>query len=225
MLATMKLHSYFRSSAAYRVRIALHLKGLPFDYLPVNLLRAEQQAAAYASHVGDALVPALEIEGGHWLTQSLAIIEYLDETYPEVALLPPNALDRARVRALAQMVACEIHPLNNLRVLKYLVHELKLTEEAKLNWYQHWAGAGLAAVERQLALLAQERRAAGLAESVYCWGDTPGLADCCLVPQVYNAQRFALPLDGLPRIAAIVERCQALPAFALAHPSACPDSQ
>lgn len=220
----MKLHSYFRSSAAYRVRIALQLKGLSFDYVPVNLLRGEQRAAGYASHLGDGLVPALETGDGHWLTQSMAIIEYLDETHPAPALLPATPLGRAQVRALAQMVACEIHPLNNLRVLKYLVHELKVSEDAKLAWYRHWAGSGLAAVERQLGLLAEERRAAGLAESLYCWGDTPGLADCCLVPQVYNAQRFEMSLDTLPRIQAIVERCRALPAFALAHPDACPDA-
>ena len=225
MLDGMKLHSYFRSSAAYRVRIALQLKGLPFDYVPVHLLRGDHRAAPYAERVGDALVPALELDEGPLLTQSMAIIEYLDETQPAIALLPADALGRAHVRALAQMIACEIHPLNNLRVLKYLVRELEVSEEAKTQWYHHWAGTGLAAVERQLGLLADERRAAGLADSLYCWGDTPGLADCCLLPQVFNARRFGLTLDALPRIAAIVARCEALPAFALAHPDACPDHQ
>lgn len=221
----MKLHSYFRSSAAYRVRIALHLKGLPFDYVPVHLLRGDHRAAEYADRVGDALVPALELDEGQLLTQSMAIIEYLEETQPVVPLLPRDPLGRAHVRALAQMVACEIHPLNNLRVLKYLVRTLDVSEEQKTTWYRHWAGSGLAAIERQLGLLAEERRAAGLAESVYCWGDTPGLADCCLIPQVFNAQRFGLTLEELPRIAAIVERCNALPAFQLSHPDACPDHQ
>jgi maleylacetoacetate isomerase/maleylpyruvate isomerase len=221
----MKLHSYFRSSAAYRVRIALHLKGLSFDYLPVHLLRGDHRAAEYADRVGDALVPALELDEGQLLTQSMAIIEYLDETQPAVALLPADPLGRAHVRALAQMVACEIHPLNNLRVLKYLVRTLEVSEEEKTAWYRHWAGSGLAAVERQLGLLAQERRAAGLADSRFCWGDMPGLADCCLIPQVFNAQRFGLTLDELPRIAAIAGRCLALPAFQLSHPDACPDHQ
>ena len=224
MLIGMKLHSYFRSSAAYRVRIALHLKGLSFDYVPVHLLRGDHRQAAYAGHMGDALVPALETGEGHWLSQSMAIIEYLDESHPQVPLLPPDPLGRAHARALAQMVACEIHPLNNLRVLKYLVRTLQVTDDAKTQWVRHWLGSGLAAIERQLALLADERRAAGLAPSLYCWGDTPGLADCCLIPQVYNAQRFDLTLQELPRIAAIVERCLALPAFALAHPDVCPDT-
>ena len=135
----MKLHSYFRSSAAYRVRIALHLKGLSFDYVPVHLLRGDHRAAEYADRVGDALVPALELDAGQLLTQSMAIIEYLEETQPAVALLPADPLGRAHVRALAQMVACEIHPLNNLRVLKYLVRTLEVSEEEKTAWYRHWA--------------------------------------------------------------------------------------
>ncbi|MET1115000.1 MAG: maleylacetoacetate isomerase [Comamonas sp.] len=221
----MKLHSYFRSSAAYRVRIALHLLGLPFDYVPVHLLRGEQRDPGYVARIGDGLVPALELDDGTMLAQSMAIIEYLEETHPGAALLPVDALGRAHVRGLAQMIACEIHPLNNLRVLKYLVGELQVSDEAKTTWYRHWAGTGLEALERRLGLLADERRAAGQPESVYCWGAAPGLADCCLIPQVFNARRFGLTLDALPRIAAIVERCEALPAFALAHPDACPDHQ
>ena len=221
----MKLHTYFRSSASYRVRIALQIKGLDYESVPVHLLRGDHRAPAYAQHVGDALVPALETEDGHWLTQSMAIIEYLDETHAEIPLLPRDALGRAHVRALAQMVACEIHPLNNLRVLKYLVRNLGVSDEAKSAWYVHWVRSGLEAFERQLDLLAAEREAAGLAPSLFCWGDTPTLADCCLVPQIFNGRRFNVSLDGLPRLAAIVDRCEALPAFQRAHPSACPDAE
>lgn len=221
----MKLHTYFRSSASYRVRIALQLKGLSYDSVPVHLVRGEQKAVAYASHVGDALVPALVTDEGHWLTQSMAIIEYLDETHAETPLLPRDALGRAHVRALAQMVACEIHPLNNLRVLKYLVHQMGASDEAKNGWYAHWVRSGLEAFERQLALLDAERKAMGLAPSTFCWGDAPTLAECCLVPQIYNAQRFNVNLEALPRLMDVVERCNALPAFQQAHPSACPDAE
>ena len=221
----MKLHTYFRSSASYRVRIALQLKGLSYDSVPVHLVRGEQKAAAYASHVGDALVPALVTDEGHWLTQSMAIIEYLDETHAETPLLPRDALGRAHVRALAQMVACEIHPLNNLRVLKYLVHEMGASDEAKTGWYAHWVRSGLEAFERQLALLDAERMADGLPPSEFCWGDAPTLAECCLIPQIFNAQRFNVNLDGLPRLMGVAERCNALPAFQQAHPSACPDAE
>ncbi|MBY0453276.1 MAG: maleylacetoacetate isomerase [Burkholderiaceae bacterium] len=221
----MKLYNYFRSSASFRVRIALQLKGLTYDYVPVHLVRAEHKDAAYASRLGDALLPALETDDGHTLGQSMAIIEYLEETCPTPALLPVAPLERAKVRALAQAVACEIHPLNNLRVLKYLVKELHASEEAKNAWYHHWVGGGLQAFERQLALLAQERVAAGLAPSSYCWGDTPTLADCCLVPQIFNAQRFNVSLEGLPLTMAAFDACMALPAFQRAHPSACPDTE
>jgi maleylpyruvate isomerase len=162
---------------------------------------------------------------GAVLSQSMAIIEYLDETHPTPALLPGSALDRARVRALAQMVACEIHPINNLRVLKYLVHELKVDEDAKTAWYRHWVRSGLEAFERQLVLLAQERTGRGLPASVFCWGDTPTLADCCLVPQIFNGQRFQVSLDGLPLTMGAFESCMALPAFQRAQPSACPDNE
>ena len=225
MLRGMKLYTYFRSSASYRVRIALQLKGLSHDSIPVHLVRGEQKAAAYADHVGDALVPSLETDDGHRLTQSMAIIEYLDETHADTPLLPPDALGRAHVRALAQMVACEIHPLNNLRVLKYLVKDMGVSDEVKTAWYAHWVRSGLEAFERQLQLLDAERRADGLSPSAFCWGDTPGLAECCLIPQIFNAQRFNVNLDGLPRLMAVVERCNALPAFQQAHPSACPDAE
>ena len=220
----MKLYNYFRSSASFRVRIALNIKGLPYEYLPVHLLRGEHRDPAYASLVGDALVPALVTDEGAVLPQSMAIMEYLEELQPTPALLPTTPLARARVRALAQMVACEIHPLNNPRVLKYLIGTLHANEDAKNAWYHHWVRQGLEAFERQLALLAAERQAQGLAPSVYCWGDTPTLADCCLVPQIFNGKRFGVNLDGLPLTMAAFDACMALPAFAQAQPSACPDN-
>ncbi len=221
----MQLLNYFRSSASYRVRIALHIKDLPYDYVPVHLVKGEHKEPDYASRVGDALVPTLITGGGTALAQSMAIIEYLDETHPTPALLPATPLARARVRALAQMIACEIHPLNNLRVLKYLANDLQVQEDAKNAWYQHWTRNGLEAFERQLELLAHERAKQGMVRSVLCWGDTPTLADCCLVPQIFNAQRFNVPLDALPLTMGVYEACAELPAFKAAHPTACPDSE
>ena len=220
----MKLHNYFRSSASYRVRIALALKGLSYDYIPVHLARGDQKQPAYADISPDRLVPLLEDEGQR-LTQSMAIIEYLDEAHPQPFLLPADVLGRARVRALAQSIACEIHPLNNLRVLKYLVREMKVSDEAKNTWYRHWVREGLESFERQLVHLAAVRQAEGQAPSVYCWGDTPTLADCCLVPQIFNAQRFETNLDGLPLTMAAFEACMKHPAFQQAQPSNCPDNE
>jgi maleylacetoacetate isomerase len=211
----MKLYNYFRSSASYRVRIALALKGLPYEYVSVHLAKGEHKQAGYGALSADGLVPLLELPDGTRLSQSLAIMEFLDEEYPGPALLPKDALSRAKVRALAQSIACEIHPLNNLRVLKYLVHDLKVEEAAKNDWYRHWVRTGLEAFERQLA----QRPL-----STYCWGEAPTVADCCLVPQIYNAQRFDTPLDGLPRTMATYEACMALEAFQAAQPSACPDA-
>ena len=221
----MKLFNYFRSSASYRVRIALEIKGLPYEYVPVHLVRAEHRQPAYASKLGDPLLPALDLNDGHTLVQSMAIIEYLDEMQPEPPLLPKDALGRAHVRALAQMIACEIHPINNLRVLKHLTQELQLSDEAKTAWYHHWTRSGLEAFERQLALLASERAAAGLPTSRLCWGDAPTLADCCLAPQIFNAQRFQVNLDGLPLTMAAWAVAVELPAFQRAHPSVCPDAE
>ncbi|XAH21412.1 maleylacetoacetate isomerase [Xylophilus sp. GW821-FHT01B05] len=215
----MKLYNYFRSSASYRVRIALALKGLDYEYLPVHIARSEHLAPEYAARSCDGLVPLLETDDGLRLSQSMAIIEYLDETHPSPALLPADAAGRAQVRALAQSIACEIHPINNLRVLRYLARELKVDEDAKNRWYRHWVREGLQAFERQLAA----RPAAGL--GAFCWGDTPTLADCCLVPQIFNAQRFGCDLSGLPLTLAINERCMALDAFQRAQPSACPDAE
>jgi maleylpyruvate isomerase len=221
----MQLHNYFRSSASFRVRIALQIKGLSYDYLPVHLVKGEHRDPAYRALAGDALVPTLTTDGGAHLTQSLAIIEYLEETHPTPALLPSTPLARARVRALAQMVACEIHPLNNLRVLKYLAHELQVDEAGKNAWYRHWVRNGLEAFERQLALQSAERTAQGVLPSVLCWGEQPTLADCCLVPQIFNAQRFQVDLDGLPLTMGAFHAAMALPAFQQAQPSACPDHE
>ena len=209
----MKLHTYFRSSASFRVRIALEVKGLAYDYVAVHIAKGDHNKPPYAELSADALVPLLEVDGLK-LSQSMAIIEYLDETHPEPALLPADAAGRARVRALAQSIACEIHPLNNLRVLKYLVREMKVEEDAKNAWYQHWCRAGLEAFERQLT----QQPA-----STYCYGDTLTIADCCLVPQIFNAQRFKVNFDGLPRTMAAFDACMKLPAVQKAQPSACPD--
>ena len=219
----MKLYSYFRSSASYRVRIALQIKGLAPDYIPVHLVRREQLQPAYTALSPDGLVPVLEVDGDI-LTQSMAIIEYLDETHPTPPLLPGDALNRAQIRALAQSIACEIHPLNNLRVLSYLVKELQVDDKAKMAWYHHWVRSGLEAFERQLARHAAHRQAAGLPASVYCHGPSPTLADCCLVPQIFNAQRFETPLDGLPHTMAAFDACMQLAAFQNAQPSRCPDA-
>ncbi|GBU14679.1 maleylacetoacetate isomerase [Polaromonas sp.] len=214
MLAAMKLHNYFRSSASFRVRIALELKSLPYRYVAVNLAQGEHKKAPYTALSLDGLVPLLEVDGEK-LSESMAIIEYLDEIHPAPELLPPDAAGRAKVRALAQSIACEIHPLNNLRVLKYLVKELHADEEAKNVWYRHWCRDGLLAFERQLS---------SLPVGNYCYGNTPTLADCCLVPQIFNAKRYDVNLEGLPRTMAVFDACMALPAFQRAQPSACPDS-
>lgn len=209
----MKLYNYFRSSASFRVRIALALKQLPYEYVSVHLARGDHKLPAYAAVAADRLVPVLEV-GDLRLSQSMAIIEFLDETHPQVRLVPVDSVQRAQVRALAQSIACEIHPLNNLRVLKYLVRDLKADEAAKTAWYRHWVREGLVAFERQLAQLPQDR---------YCFGDTPTLADCCLVPQIFNGQRFDCDFSGLPRTMAAFAACMALEGFQAAQPSACPD--
>jgi len=212
----MKLYNYFRSSASFRVRIALELKGLGYEYVPVHLVKGEHRQAAYTAVSPTGLVPTLATDEGALLGQSMAIIEYLEEAHPQPALLPGDALDRARVRALAQLIACEIHPLNNLRVLKYLVHDLKVEEEAKNTWYRHWVRKGLELFEAELDRLPA---------SPYCYGNTPTLADCCLVPQIFNGQRFNVDFSGLPRTMAAFDACMALPAFQRAQPSNCPDNE
>jgi maleylacetoacetate isomerase len=213
MLLVMKLYNYFRSSASFRVRIALALKQLPYEYVSIHLARGEHKQPAYADIAADGLVPVLEI-GDLRLSQSLAIIEYLDEMHPQARLVPADAVERAQVRSLAQSIACEIHPLNNLRVLKYLTGELKVDEQAKNTWYRHWVRDGLQAFERQLVQLPAGR---------FCFGDSATLADCCLVPQIFNARRFDCDLSGLPRTMAAFDACMALEAFEAALPSRCPD--
>jgi maleylacetoacetate isomerase len=214
----MELFSYFRSSASYRVRIALALKGLPYDYRGVHLAKNEQFGEAFAGIASAKLVPVLK-DGDTLISQSLAIIEYLDETHPTPPLLPADAAGRARVRSLAMDIACEIHPLNNLRVLRYLVRELKVSEDAKNAWYQHWVESGLAVVEQRLA------SAAGGDAGRFCHGDTPTLADCCLVPQIFNAQRFNCRLDHVPQVMRVFQACMALPAFESSRPEKCPDAE
>lgn len=214
----MKLYTYFRSSAAYRVRIALNLKGLDYEAVPVHLLRdgGQQNQAAYRAKNPLGIVPSLETDAG-LLTQSLAIIEWLDETYPNIALLPADADARARVRAIAQTIACDIHPLNNLRVLGYLSQHLSLSQEQKNAWYRHWVNEGLAAIEK---LLDRDPRT-----GTFCHGETPGMADCCLIPQVFNARRFNCPLNGLPNILRIVAACESLDAFQSASPARQDDAE
>ncbi len=215
----MKIYSYFRSSASYRVRIALNLKGLAYDIVPVHLLRdgGEQLSPEYRQLNPDALVPSLQLDDGAVITQSLAIIEYLEERYPEPALLPKDALDRAWLRSLALAIACDIHPLNNLRILRYLTGEMQLSEDDKNRWYRHWCEQGLAAIEQVLATDARVGR--------YCYGDTPSLADCFLVPQVANAQRMHCDLSAMPTVIRINDACLQLPAFIDASPSKQPDAE
>ena len=214
----MQLYSYFRSSAAYRVRIALNLKGLSYEYLPVHMLKdgGQQLTPEYRKVNPTALVPTL-VDGDAVIGQSLAIIEYLDETHPEPPLLPADALGRARVRDLALGIACDTHPLNNLRVLKYLKHTLGVDEDAKNAWYRHWVQQGLGALEAQLA--------ASSAAGRFCHGDTPTIADLCLVPQVFNAQRFGCDLSAMPNVLRIDAACRELPAFDAAAPGKQPDAE
>jgi len=213
----MQLYGYWRSSAAYRVRIALNLKGLSWDHVGVHLVRdgGEHLQDAYASRNPQKLVPTL-VDGELTLTQSMAILEYLDEAYPEVPLLPADAAGRARVRAIAQAVACDIHPVDNLRILKYLGGPLGIEKEARDTWYAHWIHEGFAAIE---SLLTQSD-----ATGDFCHGDAPTQADCCLVPQVYNARRFEVDLSPYPTIERIEQACLALPAFDAARPENQPDA-
>ncbi len=215
---SLALHGYFRSSAAYRVRIALGLKGLDYASIPVHLVRngGEQRQPAYAALNPEKLVPTL-CDGDTVLGQSLAILEYLEERFPQPALLPADAAGRGRVRALAAAVACDIHPLNNLRVLQYLEGTLGIDAAQKQAWIAHWIAEGFGALETRLARDANT--------GACCHGDTPTVADCCLVPQVFNARRFALPLDAYPTILRIDAHLARLPAFAQAAPEAQADAQ
>lgn len=214
----LKLYTYYRSSAAYRVRIGLHLKGLAYESVPVHLARAggEQLQERYRAINPGAMVPCLR-DGETTLSQSLAILEYIEEKYPRKPLLPVDAAGRARVRALALIVACDIHPINNLRVLKYLSSELEVADEARTRWYRHWVAEGLRVIEAHLTRDAQT--------GAFCHGDTPGIADCCLIPQVFNARRFNVDLEPYPIIGTIAARCAELPEFAAAHPDRQADAE
>ena len=213
----MKVYDFFRSSAAYRLRIALNLKGLHPEREFVHLRKNEQRAAQYLALNSQGFVPVLVTDGGDALTQSLAIIEYLDETHAEPPLLPSDPAARARVRSLALEVACDIHPLNNLRVLNYLTGTLGVSEEQKSAWYKYWIDVGLEALEIRLARDPATR--------IFCHGESPTLADICLVPQMANARRFAVDLAPYPTLTRIEAACNAMKAFADAAPALQPDAE
>jgi maleylpyruvate isomerase len=213
----MKLYGYFRSSAAFRVRIALNLKGLAYDQVSLHLRQNQQYGAEYLKLNPQGLVPAL-VDGSEIATQSLAIMEYLDETHPKPPLLPVMPSARARVRSIAQMIACDIHPIDNLRVLRYLAKPLGHDEKVIETWFNHWIELGFQAIEKRLA----GEKATGK----FCHGDAPGLADCCLVPQVVNAKRHpSFDLSPYPTIMRIFDACLALPAFDRAMPQNQPDAE
>lgn len=213
----MKLFDYNRSSAAYRVRIALNLKGLTAERSFVHLRQGVQHGTEYLERNPQGLVPALALDDGEIVTQSLAIIEYLEETHPQPPLLPAKPADRARVRAIALSIVADIHPIDNLRVLQYLQQKLGVDDAARDAWYGHWIGLGLAALEKQLARDGRTGRC--------CHGDAPTLADCCLVPQLANARRVALDVAAFPTLVRIETTCLALPAFADAAPARQPDAE
>ncbi|NNG43167.1 maleylacetoacetate isomerase [Pseudoalteromonas sp. NEC-BIFX-2020_002] len=208
----MKLYTYFRSSAAYRVRIALNLKNISHELVTVNLLKSEQQGAEYLDKNPQGLLPALETDEGV-LAQSMAILEYLEETHPQTPLLFGNAWQKAQIRNLCYAVACDIHPIDNLRVLKYLSSELGADDDAKNTWYRHWVEIGFEKIEKSLD-----------GNNDYCVGNTLSLADVCLIPQVFNAYRFKVDMTAYPKIAAIYERCNKLDAFIDAAPQNQPDA-
>ena len=212
----MKLHTYFRSSAAFRVRIALNLKKLPYEAAFVHLAKGQHRQPAFASVNPQALLPVLE-DGSTVLNQSLAIIEYLEEKHPQPPLLPKDAEGRARVRALSLLVACEIHPLNNTRTLTYLRNSLGQSEEQIATWYRHWIADGLAKLEGELT--------AGARVGKFCHGDFPSMADCCLVPQVFNAKRYESDLSPYPTVTRVFDSCMKLEAFDRAQPSKQPDAE
>ena len=212
----MKLYSYYLSSAAYRVRIALNLKGVEHELTPIHLRHGDHKQADYKDLNPQGLVPALGLSGaaeGTVIPQSMAILDYIEEVYPEPPLLPEHPVSRARVRAVADNIACDIHPLNNLRVLQYLRNELGQDDDAVTAWYHHWLKAGFDGVEQEIE------------PGPYCFGDTPTLADVCLVPQLYNARRFKFDLEPYPKIRAADEACARLEAFDKAYPANQPDAE
>jgi maleylacetoacetate isomerase/maleylpyruvate isomerase len=211
----VKLYTYFRSSAAFRVRIALNLKGIAYHPVFVHLAKGEHRKPEYASVNVQALVPTLELDDGTRLNQSLAIIEYLDEKYPQKPLIPKDALAKARVRSLSYLVASEIHPLNNLRVLQHLKRALGQSEDQVATWYRHWIADGLAKLEADLVS----------STGKFCHGDAPTMADCCLVPQIFNAKRYNSDLAPYPNTMRIFDACMQLEAFDRAQPSKQPDAE
>ena len=213
----MKLYTFFRGSSPFRVRIALNLKGLAYEPAFVHLAKGEQRMPPYGAINPQSLVPALVLDDGHVLTQSLAIIEYLDETFPQPRLIPEDALGRARVRALSLIVACEIHPLNNARTLAHLRKAMNQTDEQVNAWYRHWVADGLAKVEASLAHFPGSGR--------FCHGDAPTMADCCLIPQVFNAKRFDCDTQPYPTVMRIFDECMKLEAFDRAQPAKQPDAE
>ena len=210
----MRLYSYYRSSAAYRVRIALELKGLDYDYIAVNLLHAQQKSGDYMAKNPQGLVPALETPDGTLIAQSVAIMEWLEEVYPEPALLPSDPLQRALVRSTVNSIACDIHPLNNLSITNYLQNPLGVSPEQVHAWYGQWVDRGFEAIEKNL----QTR------DGQCCFGDAPTMADTCLIPQVYNALRFNVEMGGYKNILEVWEHCSTLEAFEKAHPDVQPDT-
>lgn len=210
----MILHGYYRSSATYRVRIALALKGIAYQTAAVNLLESQQHSTGYLARNPQGLVPALELEDGSVIAQSMAILEWLEETRPDPALLPDDPLSRARVRSLCNHIACDVHPLNNLSVTQYLKDDLAADDAAVQRWYSHWMHRGFRAVEQQV------REGGGQ----YCYGERPGLADCLLIPQMFNAIRFKVDLEPFPALRSIYAHCNSLAAFSQAHPANQPDA-
>lgn len=211
----MRLYNYFRSSAAFRARIALNIKGLEYESVAKALMKNEHRAAEYLAVNPEGLIPALQVDGAV-ISQSLAIIEYLNDVHPEPPLLPAAPLARAQVRSMALAIACDIHPLNNLRVLNHLRSNLGQNDEGVKTWYRHWIGEGFRGLELQVAKHSGSRR--------YCFGDSVSLADVCLVPQIYNARRFNCDLAPFPTLVAISTHLESLPAFDTARPEAQPDA-